>query len=55
MAIKYSYIWIEMKRKENHKDRLIKWVKQHYVNYVYHPPVISIFIGAMVTIPSHRW
>ena len=28
------------------------WVKQCHV---YHPPVITIFIGDMFTIPSHEW
>jgi hypothetical protein len=28
------------------------WVKQCHLH---HPPVISIFIGGMFTIPSHGW
>jgi hypothetical protein len=28
------------------------WVKQCHF---YHPPVITVFIGGMVAIPSHGW
>ena len=48
--MKYMKYWLV----KNQRDMFRSWISV-VKTIINHPPVITIFIGAMFTIPSHGW
>ena len=44
--------WVGSKRSQRFREKSLMWIKQCHLH---HPPVITIFTGAMGTIPCHGW